>query len=258
MSESGTKPHYATTTHDHSGNWRGRGLRHSRFREGARRVRRGRALDLAHKLRSRPRLDGPVPQALRLLSWCMNRSSKHFNAGSSLATNRMAGCLLSAAKAEPRCASIGYKPPAPEVFVPTFVALARLLSNLVRHDRPGRCRWHSPVFLWCVDKNSKSLRFQRVSDHWALVRIDVGRSRVRLPLVGALSYGLLHPWTCRSSHRRSSWWCLLPSSCWSPRWCLLPSASGLTEEIFPRTAIELIELLAVQLIISTRQSPIRY
>src|SRR6516165_9273676 len=111
----------------------------------------------------------------------MNRSSKHFNAGSSLATNRMAGCLLSAAKAEPRCASIGYKPPAPEVFVPTFVALARLLSNLVRH-------------------------------------------------------------------------CLLPSSCWSPRWCLLPSASGLTEEVFPRTAIELIELLAVQLIISTRQS----
>ena len=115
-------------------------------------------------------------------------------------------------------ASIGYKPPAPEVFVPTFVALARLLSNLVRHDRPGRCRRHSPVFLWCVDKNSKSLRFQRVSDHWALVRIDVGRSRVRLPLVGALSYGLLHPWTCRSSHRRSSWW------------CLLPSASGLTED----------------------------
>ena len=53
--------------------------------------------------------------------------------------------------------------------MPTFVALARLLSNLVRHDRPGRCRWHSPVFLWCVDKNSKSLRFQRVSDHWALV-----------------------------------------------------------------------------------------
>src|SRR5262249_32039443 len=45
----------------------------------------------------------------------------------------------------------------------------------------------------------------------------------------------------RSSHRRSSWWCLLPSSCWSPRWCLLPSASGLTEEYFPRTAIELIE-----------------
>src|SRR6516225_698496 len=104
----------------------------------------------------------------------------------------------------------------------------RLDNN--RHDRPGRCRWHSPVFLWCVDKNSKSLRFQRVSDHWALVRIDVGRSRVRLPLVGALSYGLLHPWTCRSSHRRSSWWCLLPSSCWSPRWCLLPSASGLTED----------------------------
>src|SRR6516165_9858175 len=42
----------------------------------------------------------------------------------------------------------------------------RLDNN--RHDRPGRCRWHSPVFLWCVDKNSKSLRFQRVSDHWAL------------------------------------------------------------------------------------------
>src|SRR5262249_33642313 len=71
----------------------------------------------------------------------------------------------------------------------------------------------------------------------------------------AFSYGLLHPWTCRSSHRRSSWWCLLPSSCWSPRWCLLPAASGLTEEVFPRTAVELIELLAVQLIISTRQSP---
>src|SRR5215471_21477045 len=63
-------------------------------------------------------------------------------------------------------------------------------------------------------------------------RIDVGRSRVTLPLVGAFSYGLLHPWTCHSSHRRSSWWCLLPSSCWSPRWCLLPSASGLTEEYF--------------------------
>src|SRR5262249_27087481 len=59
--------------------------------------------------------------------------------------------------------------------------------------------------------------------------------------------GILHPWTCRSSHRRSSWWCLLPSSCWSPRWCLLPSASGLTEEVFPRTAIELIELLAVHI-----------
>src|SRR5215470_8046585 len=42
----------------------------------------------------------------------------------------------------------------------------RLDNN--RHDRPGRCRWHSPVFLWRVDKNSKSLRFQRVSDHWAL------------------------------------------------------------------------------------------
>ena len=24
------------------------------------------------------------------------------------------------------------------------------------------------MFLWCVDKNSKSLRFQRVRDHWAL------------------------------------------------------------------------------------------
>src|SRR6516165_465011 len=42
--------------------------------------------------------------------------------------------------------------------------------------------------------------------------------------------------------------------CWSPRWCLLPSASGLTE-VFPHTAVELIELLAMQLIISTRQSP---
>src|SRR5262245_19577686 len=102
-------------------------------------------------------------------------------------------------------------------------------------------------------------RLRRVSDHWALAGSTSGRSRVTLPLVGAFSYRLLHPWTCRSSHRRSSWWCLLPSSCWSPRWCLLPSASGLTEDgIFPRTAIELIELLAVQLIISTRQSPIRY
>ena len=36
------------------------------FEKGLR-VRRGRALDLAHKLRSRRRLDGPVPQALRLL-----------------------------------------------------------------------------------------------------------------------------------------------------------------------------------------------
>src|SRR6516225_3042079 len=62
-------------------------------------------------------------------------------------------------------------------------------------------------------------------------RIDVGRSRITLPLVGPSAYGLLHPWTCRSSHRRSSWWCLLPSSCWSPRWCLLPSASGLM--VFP-------------------------
>src|SRR5262245_63507646 len=33
----------------------------------------------------------------------------------------------------------------------------RLDNN--RHDRPGRCRWHSPVFLWCVDKNSKVYGF---------------------------------------------------------------------------------------------------
>jgi ABC-type branched-subunit amino acid transport system substrate-binding protein len=39
----------------------------SRLREGARRIRRGRALDLDHKLRSRPCVDGPIPQALRRL-----------------------------------------------------------------------------------------------------------------------------------------------------------------------------------------------
>ena len=43
------------------------GYIHSRFRKGAQRVRRGRAFDLTDKLRSRPRVDGPVSQALRLL-----------------------------------------------------------------------------------------------------------------------------------------------------------------------------------------------
>src|SRR6516225_3787117 len=97
----------------------------------------------------------------------------------------------------------------------------RLDNN--RHDRPGRCRWHSPVFLWCVDKNSKSLRFQRVSDHWALAG-STSAARV----LHCRLWGLQPTDFCirRSSPRRSSWWCLLPSSYWSPRWCLLGSPSG--------------------------------
>jgi branched-chain amino acid transport system substrate-binding protein len=42
-------------------------LRHTRFREGARLIRRERPFDLADKLRSRRHIGGPVPEAVRLL-----------------------------------------------------------------------------------------------------------------------------------------------------------------------------------------------
>ena len=60
-------PDDEAAAHPDSGNRRGGRLRHSRLRKGAWRIRRGGILDQYLKLRSRPRVDGPIPQALRLL-----------------------------------------------------------------------------------------------------------------------------------------------------------------------------------------------